>query len=565
MKASRAIAKTSLWLRAGVCLVAGAVAAGLGTSTAAGGAARATMNPTLNVAVDWSDVDHSDPALSYSVLGWQIEQETCDTLVGYSDHSGSVSNSVGPLAAGLPVISNGGKRYVFTIKSGLHFSNGDPITAVNFKYAFDRDALKNLVSPVSAFMSGVVGWNAENKSSTIQSVSGVKASGQKLTINLTRPDGTMLPKLALPFFCPLDKNSGLWTGSKWLDSEYTGAFPGSGLYYLSSRTVNSQMVLKKNTHYSGPKLSKASTIVITMEVSPSTAFNGIENGTYASDLNGNPEPQNNKTLYDTYGKNKSRFWVEPTMIISYLVMNEARPTFAPSHVALRQAVNDVIDRPGWVKIGGYLSATPQTQVLPKELAGSHWKPNFKYPITSPDNARFAAAAKLGNNCDNHAQINFWHNTSTAGLQWATLVEYDLEKIGCNVNDVPLCGYCRYVPEGVKGNSMDIMTAGWSDDYPDGYDWFGILFNGRTIAPYNNTDLAYMNNSTVNRKTDVCNKLIGPARTNCWGALDQWMTANVAPWATIASYNFVDYIAPNAHNYRYDGPFASVDLGVLYQS
>jgi hypothetical protein len=75
----------------------------------------------------------------------------------------------------------------------------------------------------------------------------------------------------------------------------------------------------------------------------------------------------------------------------------------------------------------------------------------------------------------------------------------------------------------------------------------------------------MNNSTVNAKTDYCNKLTGSARTNCWGALDQWMTANVAPWATTLSTNFVDYIAPNAHGYKFDAPFGSVDLGLFYQS
>src|SRR5262249_28233997 len=58
---------------------------------AAPGGVRAMISPTLNIAVDNTDVDHSDPGLAYSVLMWQMEQETCDTLVGYSDHSGSVS------------------------------------------------------------------------------------------------------------------------------------------------------------------------------------------------------------------------------------------------------------------------------------------------------------------------------------------------------------------------------------------------------------------------------------------------------------------------------------------
>src|SRR5262249_9736554 len=146
----------------------------------------------------------------------------------------------------------------------------------------------------------------------------------------TAPDGTMLPKLALPFFCPLTKNSGLWTGTQWKSSEFNGAFPGNGPYYLVSRNVGSQMVLQRNPYYSGLKHHRANTIVMNMNLSTNTAYNGITTGLYASDANGNPDPAQNHVLFNQYGKNQSRFWVEPTMIISYIVMNEDRSTFAPA-------------------------------------------------------------------------------------------------------------------------------------------------------------------------------------------------------------------------------------------
>jgi len=366
------------------------------------------------------------------------------------------------------------------------------------------------------------------------------------------------------FFCPIPAPG--QAGYPKVSEAGVNTFPGSGPYYLFSRNVGSQMVLKTNTNYSGPKLSKASTIVVNMNLSTNTAYNGIEDGTYASDLNGNPEPANNKTLFNTYGKNQSRFWVESTMIISYTVMNEARAAFGPlSHSSIRKAWNNVIDRPGALKISGYLSGTPQTQALPKALAGTHFQSNYKYPTTTPNSSRFAAATTQSNHCANHKHINFWHGSSSPALLNAALIKTNLQKIGCVVTDTAYSGYGRYTAAGVKGNQMDIMTAGWSDDYPDGYDWFGILFNGRTIVANNNNDLAYLQSSPINTKTDACNKLTGSSRTNCWGALDQYQTANIAAWATISATNFVDYIAPNAHNYKYDGPFASVELGLFYQS
>jgi len=555
-----------LWITVPLCLLAGAAFAAISVGSAAGSTAHtASIKPTLNLVADSTDIDHSDPALSYSVLGWQIEQETCDTLVGYSDHSGSVSNSISPLAAkGLPVISNSGKTYKFTIRTGLHFSDGAPITAANYQYAFDRDALKAINSPVTAFMGGVVGWNTENNSNTLQSVSGVTAKGQTLTIQLSQSDGTMLPKLALPFFCPIEKKAPFFAGGKWVSTEITKGFPGSGPYYLYKRVVGNQMVLKLNSHYKGLKQHRASTIIINMLVSQPTAYAGINTGKYALDVNGNPQPANNKTLFNKYGVNKTRFWVEPTLIISYAAMNFDRSLFG-NHPGLRQAVNDVIDRPGILNIAGYLSGNPQTQALPKALAGTNWKQAYQFPITAPDNARFANAKALGNNCAGGKNMNYWHSNSSTGVQVATLLTYDWQQLGCSVTDVPLSGYQRYTQAGIKGNSMDLGTFGWSDDYPDGFDWFGILLDGRTIGPNNNNDLAYLNDATLNAKTDHCNSLTGSARVNCWGAEDQWMTANITPWAVENASNFVDYIGPKTHNYHYDAPFASAELGLVYSS
>ena len=49
-----------------------------------------------------------------------------------------------------------------------------------------------------------------------------------------------------------------------------------------------------------------------------------------------------------------------------------------------------------------------------------------------------------------------------------------------------------------------MFAGWYQDYADGYDFFHILLDGRTIQASNNNNLAYFNQPTVNSKIDAAN-------------------------------------------------------------
>jgi peptide/nickel transport system substrate-binding protein len=540
-----------------LCLFA---VAGVVTAAASASGGATTINPTLRVAVDNTDTDHSDPALAYSVLSWQMEYETCPTLVGYSDRSGTkVGSAITPTgAAGWPVISNHGKTYVFTIRSGMRFSNGDPVTAANYEYAFDRDALKNLNSPVTAFMGGVVGWTAENNNVSVQAVSGVTASGMKLTVRLSAPDNVLLTKLALPFFCPLDKTAPFYVGGKWVDTEVNGPYPGAGPYYLAARNVGTDIVLQRNPYYSGARPHQSSTIQIDMNLSTNTVYNGVTDGTYAVDLNGNPIPANNQQLAQQFGVNKSRFRVEPTLIVSYLVMNESRSIF--KSIAVRKGVNYAIDRPGLINIAGRFSGSPTVQILPKQLAGGVWSTTL-YPTTTPNHRQFHIARQVSNNCGlGHTRpLYFLHGSSSTALAAAAIIKYDLQQMGCtNVVDE----YYGYGPP----RPYDIISAGWSDDFPDAYNYLGILLDGRPNKnAYYSNDLSHFNNPGYNRRLDHANALKGSARAKAFGELDQWVMTKYAPLAPISTTNFVDYMGPNAHGYVYNAPWGSVDLGDLYQS
>ena len=553
-----------LWFTAPLCLIGVAAMVAFTAATASGGVKHRTISSTLHVTADNTDVDHSDPALAYGVLSWQLEYETCLPLLGYSDAGGKkVDPAVSPIgAAGMPIIKNGGKTYIFTVRKGFHFNDGSALTAANYKYAIDRDASNTMLSPVNGFMGAVKGWP---ETGTPNGVSGVTVKGSKLTFHLSKPDGSLLPKLAMPFFCPIEKVAPFFVSGHWVNTEVTGPYSGSGPYYMANRDVGTDIVLKRNPHYSGKSPRKASTILIDMNTSTPGAYNGVSNGTYAADLNGNPEPANNYQLFKQFGKNKSRFWVHSALITTYLAMNTSRRIFKT--VGVRKGVNYSLNRPAVVKIGGYLSGTPTVQVLPKPLTGGFFSTKI-YPTKSPGHKQYAKAKTLSRNCGlgHRARLNFWHGASAVAVQVAAVITDGLRKMGCGkVNSVPVAGYARYVEAGVKGNSMDIMTAGWQDDYPDGYDFMHILLDGRTITANNNNDLAYFQNKQFNKRVDAANALSGAARNKAWGKLDQWVMKNFAPWAPIDNSNVVDYLSPNAHGYVYNAPFGSIDLGAFYQS
>ena len=100
-----------------------------------------------------------------------------------------------PEVASRFTVSNLGKRYTFFIRKGFRFSDGTPVTARNFAYAIDRVANHDLASPGAQFITDpngteIVGAKDVNDGVGIH-VSGVRVKGNRLIINLTRPDGDL--------------------------------------------------------------------------------------------------------------------------------------------------------------------------------------------------------------------------------------------------------------------------------------------------------------------------------------------------------------------------------------
>jgi peptide/nickel transport system substrate-binding protein len=538
-----------LWYMAPLSLIgAAALTAALAVTAFGSTSANKATTPTLQLAVADSDVDYSDPALAYGVLSWQIEYETCAKLVDYADSNGASTELSPSAATGLPVISSNGKTYTFTIRSGIKFSDGAPVTAASFKAAMQRDANPSMNSPVNAFMSDVVGWdNVVNKKAT--NITGVTVKGNKLTIKLTQSDGGMLDKLAMPFFCAIDPSK------TPVDPQGVNTLPGAGPYYIASRTVGKQIVLKANPYYKGTRPHRSGTIVLTMNTDASQTYLQVSNGTYAADPSGLDNPSAAAGLAKQFGVNKSRFFVHPTPETDYIALNTTRSAFGSA--AVRRAVNYAIDRPALLRVRGSLGGKRTTEILPQSLTGGVYNQHL-YPIAGADASK--AKSLAGGACGN---VNLWYATGPVGTPQSGILKYNLQQMGCNVTAKAYVGYAIYTAAGVKGADMDAMFAGWYQDYADGYDFFHILLDGRTIQASNNNNLAYFNNATVNSKIDAANALTGAARSKAWGNLDIYTMSKFAPWAPIDNRNVRDFIGPKTAGYQYSPAWGSMDLGTLY--
>ena len=134
-----------------------------------------------------TDVDYTDPALDYLSTGWEMMYVTACKLYNFPDKEAPAGSQLQPeVAAGLPVVSNGGKTYTIKLKSTYKFSDGSKVTASSFVDAFNRNANPKLQSPSTPFMDVIAGLQAvvDGKATKISGVSAPNAT--TLKINLTK-------------------------------------------------------------------------------------------------------------------------------------------------------------------------------------------------------------------------------------------------------------------------------------------------------------------------------------------------------------------------------------------
>jgi ABC-type transport system substrate-binding protein len=535
----------------GVGLLVAAGFASPASSNSAKAGSKVARGGTLRVD-QRSDFDFIDPALAYFSHSWQFEYATNCKLLNFPDKEASAGGTrITPeVARSLPAVSKNGKTYTFTIRSGFKFADGSPVTAANFAYAINRDLQPKMSSPATTFIEDVVGAKAvlDGKAST---ASGVKASGNKLTISLTKVAPDFLARITMPFFSAVKTD--LPVNPDGIPASQAKGV-GCGPYYVSEWTQKRQLVMSRNTFYKGPRPHNADQIVENIGISLDAQQLRVESGD--TDVGGFPTNAAAQ-LRDKYGVNKMHTGSSPSFLVRhqatfwYLNMNRDQPLFK-NNDALARAVNYAIDRPQMVRQHGALGGVRTDQILPIGFPG--YKDANLYPLRGSNYARANALAKgktRGGKCE------FWTFNSSFGPTVAQVVQFNLGKIGLNCNITPLDRVVETDKGGVRGAQYDVLLNGWGQDYPDPYDFINILLSGTSIQPANNVNLSYFNVPKWNKAMSTASHLAGQARYNAYAALDKNLMKQAAPVAPYINTNARIFVSKRVGCYTYSQVYGSI--------
>jgi peptide/nickel transport system substrate-binding protein len=523
----------------------------------AGVASAAKSGGTLRINLE-SDTDYTDPALAYYQISWQFEYQTCVKLLNYPDKAAPEGSKLIPEAASaLPVVSNGGKTYTFTVPAGKYkFSppSSKPVTANTFKTTMYRLLNPAMQSPAAAggFYNDIVGAN-DYINGKSKSISGIKVKGNKISFTLTTPGPDFISRMAMPFTCAVPANTKV---------DPNGVTPSAaGPYYIASYTPKRQIVLKRNPNYHGSRPHNFSQIVYNVGVDFNATLLQVQAGQadYAGD--GLP-PTAYANLWNQYGPtsklgkaHKQQFFVNSILSTSYLALNTSRPVF--SNVNLRKAVNYGIDRRTLLQQSGAYAGKTSDQILPPGILG--FKKVSQYPLNGPDTAKATQFVNAGNGKGKDITVY----TCDAGPcpKRAAILQANLGAIGFNVHIQQFKRSVQFTKEGVRGEPFDIADEGWLADYADPFDFINVLLDGSNLQDSGNNNFAYFTDPTYLKQIKAAAGKSGGARATAYAALDANLTKNAVPWAARSNANERDFFSAKVGCQVYQ-PIYTMDLGAL---
>jgi peptide/nickel transport system substrate-binding protein len=497
----------------------------------------------------------ADPAQNYTLEEWQLLIDTHDGLTAFAKVNGLAGNKIVPdLATSVPKPTNGGKTYVFHIRRGIKFSNGQTLKPSDFVTTFERQFT---VPGPTSFYSGLVG---ANKCSTkgCNLTKGVIAddSAYTLTLNLTAPDPELMDQLALPFaFAVPASTSPKLTGNN--------VPPGTGPYMWKSYNPNTQAVLVRNPFFhvwnaQAQPAGYPDKIVEKYGLQVSDEVTQVLNGGANEVFDGDSIPSDQLSTLNS-PKYASQVHVNTLTADFYFALNTRRPPF--NNLQARQAINYAANRTAYVKIqGGPSLAVPTCQVLPPNFpsyaaycpytaGSSHTK------WTGPDLAKAKQLVKQSGTAGMKVVVNGL--TDQVDKAFVEQMVSDLNAIGYKASPQLLSASIQYafIQNSSNSGKWNVAYSSWYQDYPAASDFLNVLLGCGSIHPNSDASPNIAAFCDKNIQSQI-NQAESSGATNpseaarLWTQVDHEDT-NAAPWVDLFNPKQIDVLSSNVHGYEWN--------------
>lgn len=450
-------------------------------SASIGGAVAAQVPPGTVLAEKQEIVRHIkdepaslDPIKAVGLPEAQVARDLFEGLVNQDAH-GKVIPGV---ATRWQTSDN--QTYIFTLRKDARWSSGDPVTAKDFVYSWQRLVDPKSLSPFAWFAQLAGIQNAEEIIAgklPIDKLGVVAVDDHTLKVKLNKP---------VPYFVSLTANFSLFPVPKAVVEQYgndwtkVGNLVGNGAFKLQDRVVNEKLVLVPNDHYWDHKhtvLTKVTFVPINQESNATKRYQ-------AGDIDiteSFPKNMYQKLLKDI----PDQVYTPDQLGTYYYAFNTQR---APTNdVRVRKALSYAIDRKIIAEKVLGTGEKPAYHFTPDVTAG--FKPEISL-LQQQSQAELNEQAKAlmqaaGYGPNHPLKLTLLYNTSESHQKIAIAVASMWKKtLGVDVN-LQNQEWKTYIDSRNTGN-FDVVRASWVGDYNEASTFLSLLTSSHSgnIAKFN---------------------------------------------------------------------------------
>jgi peptide/nickel transport system substrate-binding protein len=539
---------TTIALAAACGLSLAACGGGGGDAKNAGGGAETKPVPgqkkggTLRVQ-SVEGFEHLDPGSSYFQVDYEAVYVVHRPL--YSFKPEDPVNPVPDLAVSAPQISPDDKTVTVKIRPGVKFSPpvNREVTSKDVKYAIERGFNPNVSNGYAPSYFGAVVGADKAKGGPI---AGIQTPDDRTVVfKLSQPfAATMAKALTLPLSAPVPRE---YIESNKLDAKSPSAYDSdptrqafTGPYVISKYTAGKTISLRRNPNWD-PKTdyrpAYLDAVDWTIGADPNVSGRQILTGSHQ--VSGDTPAAPIVKLGATKHKDQISF---TPLGNRYIAMNTKVAPF--NNVNLRKAVVAATDRVALqLTRGGPIAGDIATHFIAPgapgfEAAGGAKGPGVDFLANPRGDMKLAAEylKKAGHPSGRYSgpPITMIGDNSDPASKSAQVALQAFQKLGFNVkfravaHETMYSKFCN-----VPAQKVNVCpNVGWLPDFPDGYAWLYVPFNGKSIQPQNNANWPQFDDPKVNAAMNRAQEETVPAkRDKAWGEIDRMITeqAPAVPW------------------------------------
>jgi peptide/nickel transport system substrate-binding protein len=455
------------------------------------------------------EVDSLDPQRSYLHGVWNLMRLYTRTLVTYSAEPGETDELRPDLATDLGTTPDGGRTWTFTLREGVRFENGRPITSRDVKYGIERSFASEVVVGGPTHVVELLddpgnpypGPYQDESADKLGLASVATPDDRTITFTLRTPSPDFPHVLALPSSSPVPAEAD--TGAGY------GADPvSSGPYAVTAVDAVTGIVLDRNPEWD-PATDEART-ALPDRVVVRTGLTGVERdqallaGSADVDISGTGiQAQTTARLAEGAGGE-----VPLADRVDETTSGVVRLLGLPTHVApmdnaaCRVAVASAVDRSGVQEaLGGAGNAVRASQLWPRGLDGGPEDPD-----PEPDLAAARASLEACGHPDGFATVLAVPDTGSS-IRVAEEVAGQLAEVGIEVEVRPLAAPGFYAndvgnPANVAANGFGLVLATWAADFPTPGSFLVPLVDGRSVSDVGNTNHARLADPAIDALIDA---------------------------------------------------------------